>query len=64
MADVFTLAHEIGHFRLDQAFEDPEFVEGKIKDRVTRGSRILDIRQPMDKDGRRRELTVMALERL
>ena len=34
------------------------------RDRITLGSRTFDIVQPMDKDGRRKELTIMALEHL
>ena len=33
------------------------------KDRITLGSRTFDIVQPMDKDGRRKELVISALER-
>ncbi len=32
-------------------------------DRITFGERIFDVVTPMDKDGRRRELVIMALER-
>jgi len=32
-------------------------------DRITFGARVFDIVTPMDKDGRQRELTILALER-
>ena len=36
----------------------------KAEDRITLGSRVFDIVQPIDREGRTRELEILALERL